>query len=184
MKGESSNWRRLNSKEVYRNPWIWLTEDKVVTPIGRKLTFGVVHKKHFPLIIPWDGKYLTLIQQYRYMVNGLSWEFPQGHVGNKTMLVAAKAELLEEAGLRAKQIKLLESFWINPGLTDQICFVYIASGLVQAKLNPDPGEDIRATKRVTILKLKEMIAGGLIKDGVTIAAFNLFNICFKALTPA
>src|SRR3990167_1841518 len=148
-----SNCKRLKSKEVYRNPWIWLTEDKVIAPNGQRLTFGVVHKKHFPLIIPWDGKYFTLIQQYRYMVKGVSWEFPQGHVGTKTMLQAARAELHEEAGWRANRIKYLKSFWINPGLTDQICYIILATGLIKVRSEPDPGEDIRATKQVSLSQI-------------------------------
>lgn len=71
------SWKVKSSKEVYRNKWMWVTEDEVETDFGEKLTYGVVHKKPFTLIILWDGKKFTLVGQYRHAIKKFSWEFRQ-----------------------------------------------------------------------------------------------------------
>ncbi len=55
-----------------------ITEDKVVTDYGDDLTYSVVKKGSFVIVIPWDGDKFTLVGQYRYAVDDFDWEFPEG----------------------------------------------------------------------------------------------------------
>jgi hypothetical protein len=89
-------WKQLSSKIVYKNKWMEITEDQVVTDFGKQLTYGVVHKEPSVLIIPWDGVHLYLVGQYRYPVDEYSWEFTQGHTEAANIVAIAKKELLED----------------------------------------------------------------------------------------
>ena len=83
-------WKKLSTKSVYKNHWMEITEDRIESPKGKKMTYGVVHKKPFALIIPWDGKYFTLVGQYRYPIDNWTWEFPQGHCEGVSIEETAK----------------------------------------------------------------------------------------------
>lgn len=167
-------WKKISSKSVYKNNWIELVEDIVQTDKGKKLLFGVVHKKPFALIIPWDGKKLTLIGQYRYSVGSFSWEFPQGHFQKNSIIATAKEELEEETGLRAKKIKKIGQINLAPGLPcTQKCCIFIATDLTEGKQNLEESELGMKIKKATVKEFVELIRKRRINDGPTIASFGL-----------
>lgn len=168
-------WKKISSKEIYRNRWIWLTEDEVETDKGEQLTFGVVHKKPFALIIPWDGKRFTLVGQYRYIVDAFSWEFPQGHYEHDSIEETAREELLQETGLIAKSIKKIGTFWIGPGAIAQECVVFLATGLTEGKIEREKSEADMQIKKVTVAEIHELIKDGSIRDGATITALSILD---------
>ncbi|MBI3626695.1 NUDIX hydrolase [Candidatus Uhrbacteria bacterium] len=166
-------WKKLSSKEVYRNKWMWVTEDKIQTDSGQELTFGVTRKLPFALVIPWDGTHFTLVGEYRYFVSSFSWAFPQGHyLGD--LESTARQELKEEIGLGAKKIKEIGSFWIGPGAIDQECHVFLATELAAGPSRREASEEDMQVKKVTVEEFKSMISQGVIKDGPSIAAFYFF----------
>lgn len=172
-------WQQLSSKEMYRNKWMWVTEDQVKTDDGRELMFGVVHKRPFALIIPWDGEKFTLVGQYRYMVDRYSWEFPQGHFEHANIEETAKEELLEETGLVAKDMREIGSFWVGPGAMDQECKLFLATGLEQKEQHLESSERGMECKAVTPEEFWSMVKDGTIKDGPTLAAISMAQNVFK-----
>ncbi|MFA5871400.1 MAG: NUDIX hydrolase [Parcubacteria group bacterium] len=169
-------WKKISSEEVYRNRFMRVTEDEVETESGKRLTYGVVHKKPFALTIPWDGEKFTLVGEYRYFVNSFSWGFPQGHYEHNSIKQTASQELQEETGQTAKTIKKIGSFWIGPGAIGQECFVFFATDLSEGKFNREETEEGMEIKKVTLTELREMIRVGKIKDGPTITALNLLEL--------
>jgi 8-oxo-dGTP pyrophosphatase MutT (NUDIX family) len=166
-------WKKISSKKIYKNRWMEVTEDIVKNEFGDRLTFGVVHKKPFALIIPWDGKHLTLVGQYRYPVRFFSWEFPAGHFEHKTMGETAKKELEEEAGLKAKNIKKIAYYHLAPGHHTQGCHIFLATKLSKGKRELEVAETGMKVKKVTPKQMQKMIIDGTIKDGPTIVAFGM-----------
>ncbi len=167
------HWKTLSTKEMYRNKWMWVTEDEVETDTGKRLTFGVVHKKPFALVVPWDGERLTLVGQYRYMVDSYSWEFPQGHFEHTDIEDTARTELREETGLVADKITFIRPIWEGCGAIDQLCMIFFATGLVQQERHLEESEEGMEVKSVTSAEFWKMVADGLIKDGVSIAAMGI-----------
>lgn len=171
------SWKTLSSKEVYKNKWMTVTEDEVETDSGKRLTYSVVHKKPFALIIPWDGKHFTLVGQYRHAIQKFSWEFPQGHFEHDSIEDTAKIELKEETGLSATSIKMIGHYYLGPGHHSQECKVFLAEGLTQgeSKLEVGEVESGMETRKVSLKKLDEMIKTGEMEDGPTLAALSVFN---------
>ena len=169
-------WKKLSSKQVYKSKWMEVTEDQVETETGKPLTYGVVHKEPFALIIPWDGTHFTLVGQYRYPVDYFSWEFPQGHLEHDTVYETALRELKEETGLKAESIEEIGSFHLAPGHHSQVCHVFFATKILKGDSEREQSEEDMETKEITLEELEKMINEGEIKDGSTIAAFSLLRL--------
>lgn len=170
-------WKKISSKLIYKNKWMEVTEDFVRLESGKTLTYGVVRKRPFALIIPWSGKYLTLVGQHQYPINIFSWEFPQGHFEHKHKSIkeTAREELREETGLRAAKIKKVASFYLAPGHHSQIGHIFLATGLAGGKPKFEESEEGMESKKVTLKQFQKMIKEGEIKDGPTLAAFGVIT---------
>ena len=170
------SWKVKSKKEVYRNKWMYITEDVVVTDYGDKSVFGIVHKEPAVLIIPWDGQKFLLVGQYRYSVDYFSWEFPQGHFEHKNIKEAAIHELEEEAEVKAEQLKEIGHFFLAPGHHTQKYYVFLATGLSKGKAQRDEDEEGMKTRKVTSGQMEKMIKNEEIMDGPTISGFQIFKL--------
>ena len=64
---EENPWHILNSKPIYENNWISLTEHNVINPSGGKGIYGEVHFKNFAIgiiAIDEDDKIFMLTDQH------------------------------------------------------------------------------------------------------------------------
>src|SRR6185503_2698664 len=95
-------------------------------------------------IMPLDEHFNTyLVGQYRFPIDRYSWEIPEGGGPlNEDPLDAAKRELLEETGLKAKHwIKILDMHLSN-SVSDESCAIYMATGLSQHAATPEETEQL------------------------------------------
>lgn len=168
-------WTTLSSVTKYKNRYMTVTEDLVKTDHGDQLTYGVVRKEPFSVVVPWDGTRMLLVGQYRYTIDFFSWEFPMGHAELDSPLVAARRELQEETGLLAKDIQEITRFYPAPGTMNQLGYLYVATSWEVVGTSREPSERSMETKWVTLPECNQMIASGVIKDGPTIASLKLFE---------
>lgn len=82
-------------------------------------------------VIVYDtkGKYL-LLKEYRYALDDFVVDFPAGIIEEgQTVLEAAKRELFEETGLKAKNVvRLIDGGYSSAGMTDEcvaICIIQV-----------------------------------------------------------
>lgn len=162
----------VSSTERYRCDIFWVTEDRAVDPDGFEIRRSVVRHRGSAVMMAVDEKgRLLLVRQYRLPARSALWELPAGRLdeGEKP-LQAARRELEEETGYRARKWKKLLSYYASPGYVAEKMNVYLATGL--AKGDPRPMEDERIECRwFTPRELDRMIRSGRILDGKTIAGF-------------
>lgn len=166
----------MGSREVYRNAWMRVREDEVRRSDGSSGLFGVVDKPDFALIIPRDEDGFWLVEQYRYPVRRRAWEFPQGSWGVDTSGSAtqlAAAELREETGLQAEQMRHLGHLYGAYGFCSQGFDVYLATGLTVGSPDREPTEHDMQHRRVSERELRNLIASGDVVDASTVAAYGL-----------
>lgn len=160
----------------YQNRFMTVTEDELTTDHSQHVTFGIVRKEPAAVVIPWKGEKFTMIRQYRYAVDFVSWEFPAGHYEHNTIKETAQAELQEEAGLKADQIKEIGLYHIAPGHMTQVCHIFLATGLHQVERKLEKSELGMEVGEFTLAEIKQMVKDGLIKDGLTLAAILFFEL--------
>lgn len=135
----------LDTREVYRNPWITVREDQVVRPDGEPGIYGVVECRPAVGIVALtpDGQ-VWLVGQHRYATDEYSWEIVSGFADpGEDVLEAARRELAEEASLAAAEWTLLGRAEISNSVTDQVGFVYLARDLSTCEAAPDGTEELK-----------------------------------------
>lgn len=170
----SSKWKSLSKKLLLKNPYLELWEEEVLRPDGGISTYYVQRRKPFSVVIPLIGENVYLVQQYRYSVSSLSWEFPMGYAEGKTPLETAEIELKEETGMSAKEMIEIGKYWFGPGRSNQWVYVYVAKGITFGEAEPEEGELLRL-EEMPIAKVGEMIEKAEILDGVTITAYHFLE---------
>lgn len=167
---------RLTSREVYRNSWITLREDAIRRPDGTEGTYAVVDKPTYALIVPVDGEWLHLVEQYRYPLGIRRWEFPQGTAPDLAELEPrelAARELAEETGLRAGRITDLGGLDVAPGLASQRGVVFLATELREGEPSREHEEQDMRTAWFHRTEFDKLIADGEITDAQSLAAYTL-----------
>ncbi len=166
--------RVLSSKTVFRGPVFSVTLDEVVEPSGVRVRRDTVrHQGSVVLLVVDDTKKtprVLLLRQYRYPAGQSLWELPAGRIDHgEGELAAAKRELIEETGFRARHWKHLFTYYSSPGFLDETMAIYQASGLTAGEAQPEEDEAI-AKRFFPLAQAVRMIGSGRIRDGKTIAA--------------
>jgi ADP-ribose diphosphatase len=166
--------RVISSKTVFRGPVFSVTLDEVVEPSGVRARRDTVrHQGSVVVLVVDDSKKpvrVLLLRQYRYPAKQSLWELPAGRIDHSEKAVAAaKRELIEETGFRAKKWQHLFTYYSSPGFLDETMAIYQASGLTAGTAKPEDDEVI-TTRFYSLPQAIRMIGNGLIRDGKTIAA--------------
>jgi len=118
---------------------------------------------------------ILLVRQYRLPADAYLWELPAGRLDpGETPLQAAKRELKEETGYRARSWKKLVSFWPSPGYVQERMTLFVATGLTQGAATPMEDERIE-TRWFTRREVAAMIHAGKLQDAKTILGFLLWQ---------
>jgi len=175
---ETKEIETLSSGIVYKNHWMQIREDQIKRNDGSLGIYGIVEKSDYALIVPRIGKYLLMVEQYRYPVKGRYIEFPQGSWENEKIepLDLAKAELKEETGYSAKKLEHIGYVYQSYGHSNQGFNIYLASELEEGLQELEKEEQGLVVKIFQINEVEKMIVDGTIKDNASISAFGLLRL--------
>lgn len=170
--------KTLATREVYRNPWLRLREDRILRDNGREGIYGVVDKDDCAIIIPIDGDHVYLVEQFRYTVQRRCLELPQGgwEQADVDPEELARGELREETGLLAQEMRFLGTTYVAYGYANQKMHIFLATGLTHGEKDPDPEEHDLQVHRVPITDFEAMLRDGRISDVCTLAAWGLYRL--------
>jgi 8-oxo-dGTP pyrophosphatase MutT (NUDIX family) len=168
----------LSTREIYRNRWLRIREDRILRSNGKEGIYSVVDKDECAIILPLDQGRVWLVEQFRYTIQERAWELPQG--GWEEAIVdpeeLARGELKEETGLHADRMVRLGALWIAYGFARQKQHVYLASGLTQAMTDRDAEEHDLVVHSFAIEEFERMMREGTIADASTLAAWGLYQL--------
>jgi len=169
--------RQVSTRVVYRNPWMTVREDEIERDNGAHGIYGVIEKADSAIILPIDGPYIYLVEQFRYPIGVTSLEFPQGSLERNDIdpMEIARYELQGETGLVAEKLEPLGEIHIACGYTDQRTYAFVATGLTQSERAPDKEEHDLVVRKMSLVELAALIAHNAIKDAQTLAAWVLYR---------
>jgi 8-oxo-dGTP pyrophosphatase MutT (NUDIX family) len=166
-------WTTLSGEVKYENRWIKVTEFQVLNPSGGKGIYGKVHFKNNAIgIVALDKDLNTwLVGQYRFTLNAWSWEIPEGGgPQDESPLEAAKRELQEETGLKAKKWSQILTYHTSNSVTDEIGYAFLAEELEEGeRLLEDTEADMKVWK-LPLAQALQMIDEGKITDSISVMA--------------
>jgi len=168
--------RIISSREVYKCGLFRVTEEEATDPSGFHIKRSIVRHMGSAVIMVVDEKNrVLLVRQFRLPAAKNLWELPAGRLdeGEKP-LGAARRELKEETGYKARKWKRLAVFWPSPGYVGEKMTTFLATGLTAGVAEPMGDERIEC-RWFTRRELDGMIREGKIEDGKTIIGFLMWS---------
>jgi ADP-ribose pyrophosphatase len=165
--------RVLSSRSIHSGPAYEVLLESLRLPSGRELSALVVDQPHGAVAIAArfeDGR-LLLVRQYRHAVGDWLLEIPAGRLDpGESALDAARRELEEETGYRARTWRALCSFVLAPALCSERMTLFLAEGLELAtgeRRAPDADEELEVLREHPRRLLEES------RDAKTLLAASL-----------
>jgi ADP-ribose pyrophosphatase len=162
----------ISSTEITRTPIFTVTLDRAIDPDGFEIKRAIVQHQGSAVVMPVDDRgRILLVRQYRLPARQYLWELPAGRVDpGETVLKAAKRELAEETGFRAKQWRKIAEFYPSPGFLAEKMTIFLATLLTSGQSTPMEDERIE-TRWLSPRDLRQWIVSGKIKDAKTLIGF-------------
>jgi ADP-ribose pyrophosphatase len=166
----------IASRTLCRTKIFTVTEDHVLEPGGVEVRRAVVRHGPSAVMIPVDGKgRVLLVRQFRLPAGRAIWELPAGRVNpGETPLQAARRELLEETGYRARRWRKLLSFYPTPGYVTERMHLFLARDLQPGRARPDDDERIRS-RWFSRAELRAWLRAGRLADGKTLVGLLVWE---------
>jgi 8-oxo-dGDP phosphatase len=129
---EVAHWPVASSEELLRSRLVTVRSDMVRTPDDQVTERDVVLHPGAVAVLALDAAdRILMIRQYRHPVGRLLWEIPAGlrDVAGEDPWVTAQRELVEEAGYRARDWRVLADYYSSPGFSTERLRVFLARDL-------------------------------------------------------
>ena len=176
-----SGFRHLDDRLVHQGHVWHVAVARFEAPDGEPFERDIVRSPGavaaVPLLFDAEGRAsVVLVRQYRPAFAEMVLEIPAGmrDVLDEPTETTAARELVEEVGLAAARLELLNEFYPSVGMTNAVVWVYLATELTQVERETHGPEE--AHSEVVHLPLDDaiaLVANGTIRDGKTIIGLLL-----------
>lgn len=165
---ERGPWKIVQSREIYRDPWIGVRVDDVIRPDGKPGIHSIIDIKPGVCVLAVDAErnvYLT--EEFHYAVGRVTLEAVSGGIeSGETPLETAQRELAEELGLIAgkwSELGVVDPFTANVVSPTRL---FLAQELTLTDTKHEGTELIRRVE-VPFGEAMRMLADGRITHGPT-----------------
>ena len=171
----------ISSKLAYKGKVFSVFSDKVEEPGGDINVRDVIRHNGSVVILAIDESRnpedpeIVFERQYRHAAGQFLIELPAGRVEpEESTLAAARRELIEETGYRAKRWVLLTKYFASPGFLGEWMQIYLARDIREGNTAPEDDENIEVF-RLTLSQALALVAANKIHDGKTLIGLMLYD---------
>jgi ADP-ribose pyrophosphatase len=163
--------RTVGSERAFDGRLLKLRVDEVAFDDGRQARREIVEHPGAVAILPWDGRRLTLVRQWRHAAGRALLEVPAGTLDRGELpLATAKRELAEEVELAADHWEQGPGFFSAPGFCTEYLTLFLATGLrPDTDATHDADEELEA-ETLTLDQALAAIDRGEIEDAKSLVA--------------
>ena len=125
----------MNDIELkFKGRVITVNVEHVMLPNQRRAQLEIVHHPGGAAIVAIDDRErICLLRQYRHAGGGYLWELPAGKLEpSEPPFETARRELIEEAGVEAREWRDLGNLLSSPGVFTEVIHLFLARDLVPA----------------------------------------------------
>jgi ADP-ribose pyrophosphatase len=177
--GKKQDVEVVSSTLSYEGPLFRVYTD-TIQENGRELTRDVIRHNGSVVILAVDDAknkrdpMIVMERQYRHAAREILLEVPAGKMEEgEDALAAAKRELLEETGFKAKRWRKMIRYFASPGFLGEFMQVFLAEGLTLGDARPEYDEQIEI-EMMPLSSLLKMMDEGKIYDGKTLISVMLY----------
>ncbi|HBG7285915.1 NUDIX hydrolase [Clostridioides difficile] len=172
--------KTISSDRVYTGKVITLKVDTVEIPgQGYQKRELVEVGGAVGIVAITDDNKVVLVKQFRKPIEKPIFEIPAGKLEkNESPKECAERELKEETGYSARNIKLIHKFFTSAGFSNEIMFVYLATGLTPGENNLDADEFLDVYE-IELEEAYNMVLKNDVEDAKTSIGLLLVKDMFK-----
>ena len=176
----------LSSKLAYKGKVFNVFTDTLIEPGGHRNVRDVIRHNGSVVILAVDESKnpadpdVILERQYRHAAGQFLIELPAGtRDPGEAPLAAAKREMIEETGYRAKRWTMLLKYFASPGFLGEWMQIYLARDIRQGEAKLEEDENLEVF-RMPLSEAMKLVAEGKIHDGKTLVGLSLYDAGRKA----
>jgi ADP-ribose pyrophosphatase len=171
----------ISSKLAFKGKVFNVYTDTLIEPGGHRNTRDVIRHNGSVVILAVDESKnpadpdIILERQYRYAAGQTLIELPAGsRNAGEAPLAAAKREMIEETGFRAKKWTVLIKYFASPGFLGEWMQIYLARDLREGPSALEEDEHLEVF-RMPLSQAMKLVAEGKIHDGKTVIGLSLYD---------
>lgn len=177
-------YRRLGSREVYRNPHLAVEAHRVQHPGGAEGEHALIVVPPSTAVVVSDGGDLLFARQPRFAAQAEILELVKGGADpGESPIDCAKRELREELGVEAAHWEELGRLYELPSLLGEPVEIFLAHGIEHVETDQDSTEAIELVRIPGDVAIAAA-ASGQITDALTVAALMRYGVKQGLLRPA
>lgn len=164
----------IQSQTIYQGRVFGVRVDQVRLPDGKITQLEIVEHPGAVVLVPLDKEgNLWFVRQYRHATQETILELPAGTMeGEENAETSARREIREEIGMSAGNLRKIGEFYIAPGYSTEMLYIYLATDLLSDPLPGDEDEYL-CVEKIPIDQAFAMVYQGQIRDAKTLAALLL-----------
>jgi 8-oxo-dGDP phosphatase len=176
IRDTAGRWPVTASHVNARGRIVTLRTDSVRMPGGEIAVREVVEHPGAVAVVALDDRdRVLMIRQYRHPVEAELWELPAGlrDVEGEPLVQTAQRELMEEAGCRAGDWRVLTDSYTSPGISTERMRIFLARDLTvvpeaERGYVPEHEEAYLTVEWVPLAEAVRLALGGHLHNGVAI----------------